>query len=96
MCKIEITGHISNLDALKYILKFNIIICRNTWRGVNKFVHRFPWICIMAAVFVSTIVSFAQIGKARAERDSYDKKNVQLERKVASYEAVFGEKGIHK
>ena len=92
MSKIEITGHVSSMDALKYILKFNIIIWRNMWRNIDNFVHRFPWVCILIVVSLSTIVSFVQIGKARVERDSYNKKNVQLERKVASYEVVFGEK----
>ena len=92
MSKIEITGHVSSMDALKYILKFNIIIWRNMWRNIDNFVHRFPWVCILIVVSLSKIVSFVQIGKARVERDSYNKKNVQLERKVASYEVVFGEK----
>ena len=89
MCKIEIQGHVTTIDALKYIFKFNIIILRNAFTGINRFVHRFPWICIALVIFVSFIVCFIQISKARAERDSYNKKNIQLIEKVASYEAAF-------
>lgn len=89
MCKIEIHGHVSTIDALKYIFKFNIIILRNAFTGINRFVYRFPWICIGMVIFVSFIICFIQVSKARAERDSYNKKNVQLTEKVASYEAAF-------
>lgn len=42
MCEITITGHVSTLDAMKYILKFNIIIERNAWRFLNGLVHKLP------------------------------------------------------
>lgn len=89
MCKIEIHGHVTTIDALKYIFKFNIIILRNIFKGINGCVYRFPWICIALVIFVSFIVCFIQVSKARAERDSYNKKNIQLIEKVASYEAAF-------
>lgn len=89
MCKIEIHGHVSTIDALKNIFKFNIIILRNAFTGINRLVYRFPWICIALVIFVSFIICFIQVSKARAERDSYNKKNVQLTEKVASYEAAF-------
>jgi len=90
MSNIEITGHVTTMEAFKYILKFNIIIAVNAWRGINKFVHRFPWLCIMLTIAISFLVCFVQISNARAERDSYNKKNIQLSQKVASYEAAFG------
>lgn len=89
MSNVEFTGHVTTLDALKAILKLVIIICVNAWRGIDKVVHRFPWICIIATIAISFLVCFVQISKARAERDSYNKKNVQLTEKVASYEAAF-------
>lgn len=88
--KLEIEGHVTSWEAFKYILKMNIIICVNTWKGVDKFVHRFPWGCIIATIMIAFLICFIQISKARAERDSYNKKNVQLTQKVASYEAAFG------
>lgn len=88
--KQEANAHVTTLDAFKYILKYHVIICVNIWRGINKFVHRFPWCCIIIVIMVAYLVCFVQIGKARAERDSYNKKNVKLTEKVASYEAAFG------
>lgn len=90
--KLEIEGHVTTWEAIKYILKFHIIIGVNAWRGIDKFVHRFPWGCIIATVVIAFFVCFVQISKARAERDSYNKKNVQLTEKIASYEAAFGAK----
>lgn len=89
MCEVTIRGHVTTFDAFKYILKFNIIILRNAWRGLDKMVHRFPWWCMLAIIVISFLVCFVEISKARAERDSYNKKNVQLSEKVASYEAAF-------
>lgn len=86
---IEITGHVTTWEACKYILKLRIIIVRNVCRWVNKLVCSHPWICILLTITISVIVSYTQIGKARAERDSYNKKNVQLTEKVSSYEAAF-------
>lgn len=89
MSNIEITGHVTTWEACKYILKFRFIIIRNICRGVDKLVCSHPWICVLLTIAISVIVSYTQIGKARAERDSYNKKNVQLTEKVSSYEAVF-------
>lgn len=89
MCEITIHGHVTTWDAFKYILKFNIIIIRNAWRGIDKIVHRFPWWCMFAVIIIAFLVCFVEISKARAERDSYNKRNVQLSEKVASYEAAF-------
>lgn len=85
-----IDGHITTYEALKRILKLHIIIAVNTWRCLDRFVHRFPWCCIVAIVAISTLICLVQIGKARAERDYYNHKNVKLTEKVASYEAAFG------
>lgn len=86
---IEITGHVTTWEACKYILKLRVIIVRNVCRWVNKLVCSHPWICILLTIAISVIVSYVQIGNARAERDFYNKKNVKLTEKVASYEAAF-------
>lgn len=88
MSEISITGHVTTMDAFKYILKFNIIIGRNAWRAVDGLVHRFPWVCIILTIVIATLVSLVQIGKARSERDSYNQKNIHLTQKIASYEAL--------
>lgn len=89
MANIEIKGHVTIWDACKFILKFHIIIVRNICKGIDKIVCSHPWVCVLLTIAISVIVSFVQISKARAERDSYNKKNVQLTEKVASYEAAF-------
>lgn len=86
---IEITGHVTTWEACKYILKLRVIIVRNVCRWVNKLVCSHPWICILLTIAISVIFSYVQIGNARAERDFYNKKNVKLTEKVASYEAAF-------
>lgn len=86
MCEITITGHVSTLDALK----FNIIIARNAWRFLNGLVHSYPWVIIIATIVISVLISLVQIGSARAERDSYNQKNIHLTQKIASYEALSG------
>lgn len=86
---IEITGHVTTWEACKYILKLRVIIVRNVCRWVNKLVCSHPWICILLTIAISVIVSYVQIGNARAERDFYNKKNVKLTEKVAYYEAAF-------
>lgn len=86
---IEIIGHVTTWEACKYILKLRVIIVRNVCRWVNKLVCSHPWICILLTIAISVIVSYVQIGNARAERDFYNKKNVKLTEKVASYEAAF-------
>lgn len=79
----------TTLEALKYSLLYAWVFLRNIGQCINRFVHRFPWVCIIAIIALSTIVCFVQIGNARAERDYYNHKNVKLTEKVASYEAAF-------
>ena len=86
---IEITGHVATWEAFKYILKLHVIIIRNVCRWVDKLVCSHPWVCVLLTIAISVIVSYVQIGNARAERDLYNKKNVKLTEKVASYEAAF-------
>lgn len=92
MSHIEISGHITTWEAFKYILKFHIVIFRNICKGIDRIVCSHPWICIMLTMAISFLICFMQISKARAERDNYNKKNVQLSEKIASYEAAFGKK----
>lgn len=87
MCEVIIKGHVSTSDALKYILKFNIIILRNVWRVIDNIVHRYTWGCIVLTAAISFIVSFVQISKARAERDSYNKTLVQMQ--LDKYKVIY-------
>ena len=87
---ISFVGDATTREAFIYIIRYTIVIIRNVWRAVNHAVHRLPWLFILLAFALSFIVSFISIGKARAERDSYNQKNVELSQKVASYEALYG------
>ena len=51
--------------------------------------NNIPWIFIIATIIISMLISLVQIGSARAERDSYNQKNVHLLQKLASYEAII-------
>lgn len=67
-------------------------VCRDAFikgykRGYQQASDEYERIALV--IFVSFIICFIQVSKARAERDSYNKKNVQLTEKVASYEAAF-------
>lgn len=79
----------TTLEALKFSLLYAWVFLRNIGKGINRIVYRFPWVCIVLVIAISTIICFVKIGNARAERDKYNEENVKLSEKVASYEAVF-------
>lgn len=88
--RISFVGDATTSEAFVYIFRYTIVIIRNTWLVIDKLVHRFPWVCMMVTIISAFVISLVFIGKARAERDSYNKQNVQLTEKVASYEALYG------
>ena len=90
MSNIVFKGHITSVDAIGGILRLNLVLMRNVCNAINKFVHCFPWVCIIVTIVISVIVSLVQIGKARAERDSFNKSMVQTQMKLDSYQAAFG------
>lgn len=89
MSNIVFKGHITSPDAMIGILRLELVIVRNTCRSINGFVHRFPWVCIIVTIVIAIVVSFVQIGKARAERDKINKSMVQVQMKLDSYQATF-------
>lgn len=91
MSNIVFKGHITSPDAMMGILRLGLVIVRNTCRFINGFVHRFPWVCIIVTIVIAIVISFVQIGKARAERDKINKSMVQVQMKLDSYQATFGE-----
>lgn len=92
--RITFVGDATTKEAFIYILRYSIVIIRNICRSIDKLVRKHPWTCMIATVVTTmttaVVVSFVFISKARAERDSYNKKNVELSEKVASYEALYG------
>ena len=80
-------------QAVVFIGVYSWVIQRNLGRAINKAVHKLPWLFIVITVVISFIVSFILISKARAERDSYNKKMVHTEMELSSYKAVFADNG---
>lgn len=80
-------------QAVVFIWIYSWVILRNLGRAINKAVHKQPWLFIVITVVISFIVSFILISKARAERDSYNKKMVHTEMEFSSYKAVFADNG---
>ncbi len=87
--KISFVSNATTKEAFVYSLLYTGVIFRNIGRAINKAAHKLPWLFIIATVVVSFVVSFVFIGKARAERDNYNKKNVHLMQQLDSYKAVY-------
>lgn len=78
-------------QAVVFIWIYSWVIVRNMGRAINSAVHKLPWLFIVLSIVISTIVSIACIGKARAERDSYNKKLVHTTQLLDSYKNAYGE-----
>ena len=77
-------------QAAVFIVVYSWVIIRNTGRAINKAVHKLPWLFIVITVVISFIVSIVFIGKARAERDSYNQKLVHVTQQLDSFYAAYG------
>lgn len=86
---ITFASNATTLEALKLTFVYAFIFLLNIAKAINRFAHRFPWVCIILVMVLCGLYSFIEIGKARAERDSYNKENAQLQMKVDSYTAVY-------
>lgn len=78
-------------QAAVFIVVYSWVIVRNIGRAINRAVYKLPWLFVVLSIVISTIVSIACIGKARAERDSYNKKLVHATQLLDSYKNVYGE-----
>lgn len=77
-------------QAIVFIGVYSWVIVRNLGRAINKAVHKLPWLFIVVTVVISFVVSFIFISRARAERDSYNKKLVHVTQQLDSYVAAYG------
>lgn len=89
--KINFVGDATLREAFVYSILYTGVFYRNVWRAINKAVHKLPWVFIIVAVAVSVLASHIVIGKARAERDNYNKKLVHATQELESYRAVYGD-----
>lgn len=92
--RISFVGDATTKEAFIYILRYNIVIVRNIGRAIDKIVCRHPWVCMIITIAISFIVSFVFISKARAERDSYNKKMVHVSQQLDSYKAIVDGKEV--
>ena len=64
------------------ILRCHWTILRNLGRAINHLVTAYPWPVIAAITIISIVMNIVTIGRARAERDGYNRQNVQLKEKL--------------
>ena len=89
--KISFVANVSTREAAVYTGLFAWAFVRNVAKGIDRAVHRLPWVFILVSVAASVLVSYACIGQARAERDSYNRRAVQLDQQLESYKALYDE-----
>lgn len=88
--KISEVTNATTKQAIVFIGVYSWVILRNLGRAINKAVHKLPWLFIVITVVISFIVSFIFISKARAERDSYNKKLTHVTQQLDSFYAAYG------
>ena len=77
-------------QAAVFIVVYSWVIVRNIGKAINRVVHKLPWLFVVLSIVISTIVSIIFIGKARAERDSYNQKLVHVTQQLDSFYAAYG------
>lgn len=87
--KISMIENATTKEAAAYCVLYAWVIVRNLWTSFNRTVHRFPWVFMAIVIAGSTLVSVLMIGSARAERDSYNQRMVQMDRQLSSYKAMY-------
>lgn len=88
--KIAEVTNATTKQAVVFIWIYSWVIVRNLGRAINKAVYKLPWLFIVITVVIAFITSFVFISKARAERDSYNKKLVHATQQLESYMAAYG------
>lgn len=70
-------------EAIRLIAVYTMVVIRNTAQTIDRSAHRHPWAYIIATIIAATIISYAAIGQARAERDSYNHQYILLQDSIA-------------
>ena len=70
-------------EAIRLIAVYTMVVIRNTAQTIDRSAHRHPWAYIIAIIIAATIISYAAIGQARAERDSYNHQYILLQDSIA-------------
>lgn len=90
MKKITFYTEATTTEALRYIAIYSWVVIKNMANAIDKAIHRFPWVAIIATVTISFIICFVEISSARAERDSYNQQLLHTTQQLKSYQAAFG------
>ena len=88
--KIAEVTNATTKQAAVFIVVYSWVIVRNIGKAINRAVYKLPWLFVVLSIVISTIVSIVFIGKARAERDSYNKKRVHATQLLDSYKNTYG------
>lgn len=90
---ITFTDNVTSSQALRFIALLWWAIVKNTARGINALVHRFPWAAMLLVVVASVVISCVNIHHARSERDSANRAMYQMQQKVDSLDVALSLKG---
>lgn len=93
--KIDFIENLSSLEAIKYIGRLHWVITKNIGRMIDKVVHKFPWVVVLTTIFICFIICFVQIGKARAERDSYNHDLLKTQQQLENYKVMYDTNTFH-
>lgn len=77
------TDNTTTREAIRLIAVYTMVVIRNTAQAIDRSAHRHPWAYIIATILAATIISYAAIGQARAERDSYNHQYILLQDSIA-------------
>lgn len=69
-------------QALRQLVRCHATIAVNTWNGINYLVTRRSWITLGIVCVTCVAVSAVCIMSARAERDTAQKKQAELQEQV--------------
>lgn len=78
----------SSKEAFRYIAIYLWVIIRNAGRSIDRLVHGYPWVALIATHIIAIVASLILVGQARAERDSYNQELVHTQQLLQSAQAV--------
>ena len=75
-------------QGLHYLAKGIVNIFYALGGMIDASIRRWPYIYIICAVVIALLTSLVYIGNARAERDSLNKKNYELQQKLDTIQMI--------
>jgi hypothetical protein len=87
---IDFIANTTTSEAAILILRLYWQVIKNITKAINAFVHKYPWIIVFVVLMTSVILSYINIGQARAERDSYNARMAHMQDTIDTYKALYG------